>query len=217
MPRRSSNTRTSKTRASKPRDQTRSDTSGQVRIIGGQWRSRKIEVPIAEGLRPTGDRIRETLFNWLQQEVIGARCLDLFAGSGILGLEALSRGAEFCRFIETHESTCSALLTQLSKFDLSPDQATVTRTDASQWLKTPQIQESARYDLVFVDPPFAHDQAAEYCQQLEASSVMTDNALIYLEVELGQSDIELPERWRQLRSKSSGRVTYSLYQRELSQ
>ncbi|MBL4583297.1 MAG: 16S rRNA (guanine(966)-N(2))-methyltransferase RsmD [Pseudomonadales bacterium] len=187
------------------------NNGGQVRIIGGRWRSRKIEFPGANGLRPTGDRIRETLFNWLQQDVIGARCLDLFAGSGVLGIEAISRGAAHCTFIDNYEPACSSLQQQLSTLNAEPAQANVVRNDALNWLKT--TKPVNQFDIAFIDPPFAQDISASCCELLEASTVLSDNALIYVETQRRPAGQQTPDNWQQLRSKSSGQVTYSLYQR----
>ncbi|MBV1914346.1 MAG: 16S rRNA (guanine(966)-N(2))-methyltransferase RsmD [Pseudomonadales bacterium] len=188
------------------------DSGGEVRIIGGQWRSRKIEFPGATGLRPTGDRIRETLFNWLQNEIVGSRCLDLFAGSGILGIEALSRGAESCAFVEAHPPTYQSLAQQLSKFDASQPKTQLIRDDAIKWLQS--SQPLAQYNMVFVDPPFSLNIASQCCELLENSGLLMDSSLIYLEQARSQNELDLPASWQQLRSKSSGQVSYSLYRRE---
>ena len=188
------------------------DNGGEVRIIGGQWGSRKVGFPGATGLRPTGDRIRETLFNWLQNEIVGARCLDLFAGSGILGIEALSRGAESCTFVETHEPTYQSLAQQLSKFEADQPKTQLVREDAIKWLQS--VDPLPLYNMVFVDPPFALNIASQCCELLENSGLLMGDALIYLEVARSQSELDLPANWLQLRSKSSGQVSYFLYRRE---
>lgn len=203
------------TRSSTPRKKPAANKGGQLRIIGGRWRSRKIEFPAGDGLRPTGDRIRETLFNWLQNEIVGARCLDLFAGSGILGLEALSRGAERCTFIDNYEPACRSLLQQLLKLEVDPADAAVIRSDALGWLRSTQTPEN--YDLVFVDPPFSLDITDQCLELLEASSVLADDALIYLEIGRTQTDTVIPANWQQIRHKSSGQVRYSLYRRAVPQ
>lgn len=203
------------TRSSTPRKKPAANKGGQLRIIGGRWRSRKIEFPAGDGLRPTGDRIRETLFNWLQNEIVGARCLDLFAGSGILGLEALSRGAERCTFIDNYEPACRSLLQQLLKLEVGPSEAAVIRSDALSWLRSTQTPEN--YDLVFVDPPFSLDITDRCLKLLEASSVLANDALIYLEIGRTQTDTAIPANWQQIRHKSSGQVRYSLYRRTVPQ
>lgn len=201
-------------RSSTARNIATAKKGGQLRIIGGRWRSRKITFAAADGLRPTGDRIRETLFNWLQNNIVDARCLDLFAGSGILGLEALSRGANTCTFIENYGPTSRSLLQQLSKLEVDHSTATVIQNDALVWLKAPRTEK--RYDLVFVDPPFSLDITGQCCELLESSLILADHALIYLEVERNQKNTVIPANWQQIRSKTSGQVSYSLYQRTSS-
>ncbi|MDF1643832.1 MAG: 16S rRNA (guanine(966)-N(2))-methyltransferase RsmD [Pseudomonadales bacterium] len=198
-------------RSSAPRKRSSTAKGGQLRIIGGRWRSRKIEFPAGDGLRPTGDRIRETLFNWLQHEIVGASCLDLFAGSGILGLEALSRGAECCTFIDSYEPAYRSLTQQLLKLEVDPSNAAVIRSDALGWLRASQAPK--HYDLVFVDPPFLLDITTQCIELLETSSVLADDALIYLEAGRTQTDTAVPANWQQVRHKSSGQVRYCLYRR----
>ena len=122
----------------------------KLRIIGGQWRSRQISFAATPGLRPTGDRIRETLFNWLAPNVPGAQCLDLFAGSGALGFEAVSRGAASCIALELHRAAASQL--RDNKRNLGANQLTILEADAMQYLKHNANQQA--FDFVFVDPPF---------------------------------------------------------------
>ena len=188
------------------------EVEGEVRVIGGRWRSRKIRFSGVTGLRPTGDRIRETLFNWLQNEIVGAQCLDLFAGSGILGIETLSRGAKSCTYVETHKPTISLLRQQISKLDDNKPEVLLIHDDALKWLQSPEPL--TQHDIVFVDPPFSLGIAGQCCQLLENSHLLANNALIYLEMPRGQAELTPPVNWQQIRSKSSGQVTYSLYRRE---
>ncbi|WP_317932149.1 16S rRNA (guanine(966)-N(2))-methyltransferase RsmD [Halioxenophilus sp. WMMB6] len=196
------------TRHSKPRH----TADGQLRIIAGQWRGRKLAFPALDGLRPTGDRIRETLFNWLQAELPGARCLDLFAGSGALGLEALSRGAAHCTFIDSQASACQALKANLAK--LSCTAAQVLQTDAVTWL-----QQSAAslhsgqtpVQVVFCDPPFAKGLWAEAIEALAASPLLASDAWIYIETPKDEA-VTVPVQWRLHRSKTAGTIRFQLFQ-----
>jgi 16S rRNA (guanine966-N2)-methyltransferase len=132
-----------------------SGSRNSVRIIGGGWRGRRVNFPDVPGLRPTPDRVRETLFNWLQHAVAGARCLDLFAGSGALGLEALSRGATTLVFVEQAVAAARALQEQLIRFGGSP-KARVVEMGAARYLRTP----APAFDIVFLDPPHGRDALA---------------------------------------------------------
>ena len=133
----------------------RTGRASGIRIIGGKWRGRKLNVPNAPGLRPTPDRARETLFAWLGQDIEEARCLDLFAGAGALGLEALSRGARHCTFVELRSPVVASLRAQLDALGAS-NQATLVRADARSWLKINAAANIAQpFDIAFLDPPFA--------------------------------------------------------------
>ncbi len=179
--------------------------SNQLRIIGGKWRGRKLRFPDVEGLRPTTDRVRETLFNWLQGHVHGARCLDLFAGSGALGLEALSRGAASVQFCDTDHRAVAALKENLAL--LKDNRGSVVQRDALSILKEPPEQP---YDLVFLDPPFRKDLLQPCLEQLFCGGWLSDNAYLYLEVEQELGAPELPEGWDMVRSKQAGQVIYGL-------
>lgn len=180
--------------------------SNTLRIIGGQWRGRKLRFVDAEGLRPTTDRVRETLFNWLQPVIEGAHCLDLFAGSGALGLEALSRGAAEVVFLDTNSRSVAALRDNLSL--LQADNGLVTRSDALKYLRgTPQ-----RFDIVFLDPPFRRDLLAPTLQLLAEGQWLVPGAHIYLELETELGEPELPGGWEIRRSKKAGQVAYFLVQ-----
>ncbi len=182
--------------------------SNQLRIIGGEWRGRKLRFPDAPNLRPTPDRVRETVFNWLAPMIHGARCLDLFAGSGALGLEALSRGAEFTTFVDSHKKVTQALQAHLELLNAN-DKAEVLQMDGVKFLKT----EVKTYDLVFLDPPYHLDFMQKIVPLLEDNGWLADNAMLYLEIEKRQSLPELPENWKQLKEKTAGEVNYFLFQR----
>lgn len=184
--------------------------SNSVRIIAGQFRRRKLHFPDAPGLRPTGDRIRETLFNWLQDCIVGATCLDLFAGSGALAFEALSRGASFAEIVDSDAGVARALQDNLKL--LGVENASVKPMSAASWLQT-AAQTKQRYDLVFLDPPFADSRLPELANALETAKIMSDTARIYLESGVELDRKQLPANWNELRSKKSGQVYYYLFAR----
>lgn len=179
----------------------------QVRIIGGTWRGRKLHFPDAPGLRPTPDRVRETVFNWLQGETAGRRCLDLFAGSGALGLEALSRGASEVVFVESDARAARAVAETLQVLDCA--RGKVVRTDASTFLAGPPEP----FDLVFLDPPYAERALPRACEALEAGGWLKPGALVYLEDRAGEGEPALPAGWELLKSKRAGDVGYHLARR----
>jgi 16S rRNA (guanine966-N2)-methyltransferase len=174
-----------------------------LRIIGGTWRSRRLTFPEREGLRPTPDRVRETLFNWLQPWLPGATCLDLFAGSGALGLESLSRGAGQVVLVEQDVAAVSALRANLALLDARG--AEVVQADARVFLQGPARQ----FDIVFLDPPYASGLLAECCTRLETGGWLRKQGLIYLEA-AGDQALPLPATWTLLRSKRAGQVGYHL-------
>ncbi len=182
----------------------------QLRIIAGEWRGRKLSFPAIEGLRPTPDRVRETLFNWITAHVPGAKCLDLFTGSGALGLEALSRGAAQATMVDLSAIATGQLQTNLQT--LKAKNATVIQADVQHWLN--RQNDSQQYDLVFMDPPFRKDLAAACCEQLEAQGLLSNRAMIYVETESELSVLQVPENWHLHREKNAGQVTYRLYTRE---
>ncbi len=182
--------------------------SNQLRIIGGSLRSRILRFPDADGLRPTSDRIRETLFNWLQNDISGSRCLDLFAGSGALGIEALSRGASEVQFVESNQQVAAALQDSLD--ELALDAAKLDVTTAENWIAA--NQNASGFDIVFLDPPFDKGPVSDICQALVKSSLVQENTLIYLENSSLTNPEELPEDFAQLKSKQAGQVSYALYQ-----
>jgi 16S rRNA (guanine966-N2)-methyltransferase len=176
-----------------------------VRIIGGGWRGRRVSFPDVPGLRPTPDRVRETLFNWLQHDIAGARCLDLFAGSGALGLEALSRGAKELVFVEQSVAASRALQEQLIRFG-GAGKGRVVEMGAARYLRSPP----QAFDLVFLDPPFGQGALAEYVPLLDAGRWLKEGALVYLENEKKEGVPVLPAHWQLLKSKSAGEVGYHL-------
>jgi 16S rRNA (guanine966-N2)-methyltransferase len=185
------------------------NTSNTVRLIAGDLRRRQLQFPDAEGLRPTGDRIRETLFNWLQDACPAANCLDLYAGSGALGIEAISRGAAWLDLVEANPLVAHALEENLSKLEIS--NARVSQCRAEHWLE--QANER-RYQIVFLDPPFKSDDLPASCARLEDSGLLDRNCLIYIEQDKPLAEALLPDNWLQTRSKKAGQVYYYLFRRE---
>lgn len=182
--------------------------SNQIRIIGGEWRSRHIVFDDAPGLRPTPSRVRETLFNWLQADILNSRCLDLYAGSGALGVEAASRGARQVVQVENNPAGCQRLRENIAK--LAATQIQVMQQDVGHFLNGP----AQTFDLVFLDPPFGQDLIARTCRLLDANGWLADYAKIYLECERNRPLNELPPSWRVLKTKTAGEVSYSLLQRQ---
>ena len=179
-----------------------------LRIIGGHWRSRKISFTEAPGLRPSGERIRETLFNWLAPHINGAKCLDLYAGSGILGLEALSRGAAQCIALDNNHSTTQKLQ---ANSDLLNAELTVITTDCTNFLTNQKTD--LQFDVVFIDPPFAKDLHNQSCSLLEHNGWLKDGALIYCELPSNDVSFVAPANWRLHKDKIAGGVRYMLYTR----
>jgi 16S rRNA (guanine966-N2)-methyltransferase len=177
-------------------------SSVELRIIAGQWRGRRWRFVAAEGVRPTPDRVRETLFNWLAPRIGGARCLDLFAGSGALGLEALSRGAARVCFVDSNRAVIEALRGLLSEWRSENTELQVA--DALSWLKSPP---TAPYDIVFVDPPFAAGLVAQVLDALRANRWLAPQALLYLEQ---PASAPLPSDWPVHRAGRAGAVGYYL-------
>jgi 16S rRNA (guanine966-N2)-methyltransferase len=176
----------------------------RIRIIGGSLRNSRLDVPDVPGLRPTAERVRETLFNWLAPMIAGARCLDLCAGTGALGIEALSRGAASVQFVERDIRTAQALRANLERFEAKDGQ--VAAIDAQLFLRgTPQPQ-----DLVFLDPPFALDLWATLARQLELGGWLSAQAWIYVESPRAIAPA-LPLDWRLHREGHAGEVRFALY------
>lgn len=176
-----------------------------VRIIGGAWRGRRVHFPDVPTLRPTPDRVRETLFNWLQASLLETRCLDLFAGSGALGLEALSRGASNVVFVEQLPAAARALQEHLVRFG-GESKGRVMEIGAARFLSAP----GAPFDIVFLDPPFGQGALAEYVPMLDEGNWVRPGGLVYLENERIGGLPKLPEHWEVLKSKSAGEVGYHL-------
>ena len=176
---------------------------GKIRIIGGDWRGRKISVPDIADLRPTPDRVRETLFNWLQPVITGARCLDLYAGTGALGFEAKSRGADQVLFVEHDSLLVKQLRDNAALFnaaDIKIEQAKV-----QHWLQNSTRQ----FDMVFMDPPFNQGLIDETCALLLANDCLYPKAWVYIE---GEKNLRVPEGFVVKKQGQAGNVSYMLLQ-----
>ena len=191
------------------RKQSAKSQAGRLRIVAGNWRSRLLDIADVEGLRPTSERIRETLFNWLTPTLQGARCLDLFAGTGALGLEALSRGAGSVTFVE--RSSVAARQLQANIDLLEANSAAVHKQDAIPFLQSGM---ETGFDVVFLDPPFAADLLEETCRLLATQGLLVDGALVYLEQDRSSPEPELPDGWQIIKNKTAGMVRYMLAQVE---
>ncbi|ATF09504.1 16S rRNA (guanine(966)-N(2))-methyltransferase RsmD [Candidatus Enterovibrio altilux] len=182
--------------------------SGFIRIISGKWRGRKLPVKNIEGLRPTTNRIKETVFNWLATNLYQAKCLDVFAGSGGLGLEALSRNAEHVTLLELNTEAAEQI--KLNINTLKADNAMVLNTDALTYLSQP----GQAFNVTFIDPPFRKKLLNDAISQLEQNGWLSQNALIYVEAEKELSNINVPMHWEMLQEKYAGQVNFRLYQRK---
>ncbi|WP_109427803.1 16S rRNA (guanine(966)-N(2))-methyltransferase RsmD [Aggregatibacter kilianii] len=183
---------------------------GEVRIIAGLWRGRKLPVLTSQGLRPTGDRVKETLFNWLMPYIVDSECLDCFAGSGSLGFEALSRQAAKVTFLELEKAVAQQLSKNIQTLKCA-DRAQVVNQNSLQFLN--QSQNQPHFDLVFLDPPFNFDLAEQAITLLDQNHWLRPQALIYVETEKDKG-LNVPESWALLKEKNSGQVSYRLYQVE---
>lgn len=180
-----------------------------IRIIGGQYRGKKIHFPSIEGLRPTPDRVRETLFNWLMNTIHDARCLDAFAGSGALGFEAFSRGAGKIVLVEQAPTAYRNL--QKIALSFNSPKLSVVNTDALSYMQ----QTKEQFDMIFLDPPFTQNRLPDCISILESTSLLAPGGLIYLE---SAHEIALnADHWKHLKSKKAGQVFYGLFKQHCMQ
>jgi 16S rRNA (guanine966-N2)-methyltransferase len=186
-----------------------SASRNRLRIIGGQWRGRILEFPSVAAIRPTPDRVRETVFNWLQSHIVGASCLDLFAGSGALGIEALSRGASQVVFVDYEPGIGKYLRAMLQR--LGSSTGSVHTADSLKWLG----EATQSFDIVFLDPPFGVDVLSTVCQRLEQGCWLKPAALIYIECASSGGLPQLPANWMLIKSKTTGQVGYHLARRKV--
>lgn len=182
---------------------------GQIRIIGGQWRGRKLAVFDGAGLRPTTDRMRETLFNWLTPVIEDARCLDCFSGSGALAIEALSRHAAEAVLLELNGRVVKQLLSDLSA--LGAKNAQVIQTSTLKWLNYPCTEP---FDLVFLDPPFHQGLLSNTILLLERQRWLADEAWIYVESEASHTLSVIPSHWKLQKEKITAQVAYRIFIRQ---
>jgi len=177
---------------------------GAVRIIAGEWRSRKLPVADVPGLRPTTDRVRETLFNWLQLSIVQARCLDLFAGTGALGFEAVSRGATNVVMIEQNKKAYTIL--QQSIEILKTEKIKVIQANALNWLE----KADQSFDIIFLDPPFDQNLVPETLEKLMRSTCVKSGSVIYIEEKIETTERSLPETLEIIKQGKAGQLRYSL-------
>lgn len=175
-----------------------------VRIIGGKWRGRKLSFPSVDGLRPSADRGRETLFNWLEPHLPNSVCLDLFAGSGCLGFEALSRGAATATLVDVRSLVIAQLQKEAAVLSATP---TIVRADARNWLRHAR-QHSTRYDIIFLDPPFASSLLSEVLA--DACALSSEHGLIYIEWPTHAPAPQLPDEWTMVRQTTNGAASIGL-------
>ena len=179
--------------------------SGQIRIIAGDWRGRKLPVAELPGLRPTSDRVRETVFNWLAPYIPGARVLDCFSGTGALSLEALSRGAKEAVMLEMATPAVKMLKSNLTL--LKADNGQVHGTNTLQFLSKPCTEP---FDVIFLDPPFRQDMLEETCRLLQENGYVHNQSILYIEVEKELDPLPVPEQWQRLKNKQAGQVSFNL-------
>jgi 16S rRNA (guanine966-N2)-methyltransferase len=195
---------------------------GKVRIIGGLYRSRFVNFVQAKGLRPTADRVRETVFNWLDSVVSNAKVLDLYAGSGVLGIEAISRGAKHVVFVDKNPEVVLQLNRTLVGFEIQ--NCVVLETSANEWLSASnasargsiagsQLAEGGPFDIAFVDPPYKECSILESCNLLENSGLLKPDSNVYVESDDAIHQALMPTNWQCVKSKKAGKVYFYLYQR----
>ena len=175
-----------------------------VKIIAGQWRGTKLPVLLKEGVRPTSNRIRETLFNWLQMSIEGSHCLDLFAGSGALGFEAISRGASIATLIDNDPEIIKLLSKQAQR--IQTDNINIHCIDAQRYIE----QTDDKFDFVFIDPPFLKFNLEVFLKEISSNHILKKNAQIYVEAPIGELPLKLPISWHWKRQSKAGDVEYGL-------
>jgi len=184
------------------------NTGSRLRIIGGKWRSRMLPIVDAEGLRPTTDRVRETVFNWLQPSLYGAKVLDLFAGSGVLAFEALSREAKSAVLIEKNKQAARNLNENAKT--LGASNAQIVNTDALNWLATCD----QTFNVIFLDPPFSKGLLPSCIELINDKDLIETNGWVYIESESDLRDLPIPRHWHLHREKKAGIVVLRLFQVE---
>lgn len=185
--------------------------NNSVRIVGGKWRGQRINFPPIKDIRPTPDRVKETLFNWLMHDITDADCLDAFAGSGALGVEALSRGAKHVTFIDQSAKVCQSLKAIMQKYELDFETALLHQVKVTKWLKRLATKQ---FDIIFLDPPFFQHLVPECLELIDMHYWLKPGGLVYAEYE-SELLIQglLPEGWQCLKAKNSGDVGAALIQK----
>lgn len=186
-------------------------TRNSIRIIGGQWRGRRIGFADISGLRPTPDRVRETLFNWLAPIVVGARCLDVFSGSGVLGFEALSRGAKQVLLLDAAPEAIQMIQSNAQRFQIEKDALTVIQAEVPCQLERLKQE---KFDIIFLDPPFGRGLIPLVSDWLEQLACFAPNTWIYIETEATLQPLPIPPNWKITRAKKAGQIAYYLIVRE---
>lgn len=176
----------------------------QLRIIGGKWRGRKLQFPNIAGLRPTPNRVRETLFNWLMHIIPGSHCLDLFAGSGVLGFEALSRGADKLVFVDESAQVIAQI--KQNQQLLKCENTTVYCMQADVYLK----QTTEKFDIIFLDPPFQLDIIPQLCELLIKHNLLKENGFVYIETAAKFDVNSIPHPWKIIKQNKAGKVHFAL-------
>lgn len=182
---------------------------GQIRIVSGQWRGRKLPVLNADGLRPTTDRVKETVFNWLSPYLSDRECLDLFAGTGSLGIESLSRYAKHCQFVEKNKHASDLIIKNMQTLKVDEKQYRVFHTDALRFLETCK----QTFNLIFIDPPYNQGLAENAITMVERYRCLAPGGLIYIETELG-AKVDVPDDWQCIKQSSTKTMVYQLYEKK---
>ncbi|MDT0604391.1 16S rRNA (guanine(966)-N(2))-methyltransferase RsmD [Thalassotalea castellviae] len=197
-----------KTRNHASKGSQKAKATGNIRIIAGKHRGRKLPVLMSEGLRPTTDRVKETVFNWLMPYIQQSHCLDCFAGAGSLGFEALSRGAKQVTLIELDKNAAKQL--QQNKALLNADNIDIHQTNVLNYLAA---KPRGKFDIIFIDPPFRKGLAEQVINRLNDHWLAKD-ALIYIEMESENNQVLIPDHWTLLKEKTAGQVSYRLYRND---
>ncbi len=193
------------TKSSTKINTSRHSGKGQLRIIAGKWRGRKLPIPDIEGLRPTPDRIRETIFNWLAGVINGAECLDLYCGSGALGFEAASRGAKHTKLVDVNTKAITQITANIKTLDATA--VSYQQMNVLDYLEN----DTSKKDLVFIDPPFNKNLIAPTLEKLETNGWLKRNSYIYIETESNLVELNVPSNWVLHREKKTGQVLSRLY------
>ena len=188
---------------------------GHIRIIGGKWRGRSLSVIQREGLRPTPSRVRETLFNWLAPTIQGARCLDCFAGSGILGFEALSRGASSLLLLEKAKPQIINLKKTATQLALHETQLEIKQVDTLQWLSTNKLK--VQFDVIFLDPPFEEKLWEPCLTRILNGAFCHNKTLVYVESPVKPASFLVQDPWKVVKQKQAGNVKHQLLRLDTEQ